>query len=61
MEEINIFKCNFCFRQWNEYESQRKFKLRNFMYVMMKYVKHFFYNKYNRQKCFSCKMENSKI
>ena len=42
MEEISIFKCNFCFREWDEYESQRKFRLKNVVYVITKYVKHVF-------------------
>ena len=59
MEEISIFKCNFCFREWDEYESQRKFRLRKCCVCHDEICKTCFYNKDNKQKCFSCKMENT--
>ncbi len=27
-KDITIFKCYFCFREWDEYESNRKYRLR---------------------------------
>ena len=36
MEEISIFKCNFCFREWDEYESQRKFRLKKMLCMSLR-------------------------
>ena len=54
MEEISIFKCNFCFREWDEFESQRQYRLRKCCVCHDEICKTCFYNKDNKQKCFSC-------
>ena len=57
MEEISIFKCNFCFREWDEFESQRQYRLRKCCVCHDEICKTCFYN--NKQKCFSCKLGNT--
>ena len=50
MEEISIFKCNFCFREWDEFESQRQYRLRKCCVCHDEICKTCFYNKDNKQK-----------
>ena len=59
MEEISIFKCNFCFREWDEFESQRQYRLRKCCVCHDEICKTCFYNKDNKQKCFSCHLGNT--
>ena len=59
MEEISIFKCNFCFREWDEYESQIQYRLKKCCVCHNKICKTCFYNKDNKQKCFSCHLGNT--
>ena len=59
MEEISIFKCNFCFREWDEFESQRQYRLRKCCVCHDEICKTCFYNKDNKQKCFSCQLGNT--
>lgn len=59
MEEISIFKCNFCFHEWDEFESHRQYRLRKCCVCHDEICKTCFYNKDNKQKCFSCHLGNT--
>ena len=60
-EDRTIFKCYFCFREWDEYESNRKYRLRKCCMCHDEICKTCFYNKENKQKCFQCIYNKSKI
>lgn len=53
-EEISVFKCHRCFREWDEYESNRKFRLRKCSVCHAEICKTCFYNAKNKQHCFRC-------
>ena len=38
--EISVFNCNVCNKSWDDYECERKIRLKNVLYVILKYVKH---------------------
>ena len=38
--EIFVFNCNVCNKSWDDYECERKIRLKNVLYVILKYVKH---------------------
>jgi len=54
IEEISIFKCNLCFHEWDEYESNRKYRLKKCVICKEEICKTCFNNKNNCQKCFKC-------
>ena len=52
--DISVFKCHRCFREWDEYESNRKFRLRKCSVCHAEICKTCFYNVENKQHCFKC-------
>jgi len=54
MEEISIVKCFLCFREFDEYKSHVKFRTRKCCVCHKLICKTCFFNKDNKQKCFSC-------
>ena len=53
-EEISIVKCFLCFREFDEYKSQVKFRVKKCCVCHNPICKTCFFNKDNKQKCFSC-------
>ena len=53
-EEIAVFKCHRCFREWDEYESNRKFRLRKCTVCHAEICKTCFSDVKNKQHCFKC-------
>ena len=54
MDEISIFVCNLCFEEWDGYENFRKYRLKKCCVCHDEICKTCFFNKDNKQKCFSC-------
>lgn len=52
MSEISIFKCKRCFKEWDDYEDLRKYRLKNCSICHKEICKTCF-NK-NKQQCFEC-------
>ena len=40
--EISVFNCNVCNKSCDDYECYRKMRLKNVLYVILKYVKNVF-------------------
>ena len=60
MDEITVFKCNLCFNEWDEYELNRKYRLRKCFICKDEICKTCFFKKENKQKCFKCKNKKRK-
>ena len=53
-EEISVFVCYRCFREWDEYESNRKFRLHKCSVCHAEICKTCFFDVKNKQHCFNC-------
>lgn len=53
-EEISVFECNLCFHSWDDYESNRQYRLRRCCVCHAYICKTCFSNKDNKQKCIRC-------
>ena len=53
-DDISVFECNRCFHSWDDYESNRQYRLKKCCVCHMYICKTCFFNKNNKQKCFRC-------
>ena len=56
-ETISVFKCYRCFREWDDYETDRKFRLRKCSVCHLEICKSCFYNPMSKQHCFKCSLD----
>jgi len=52
--EISVFECNLCYYSWDEYESNRQYRLKKCCVCHAYICKTCFFNKNNKQKCIRC-------
>ena len=51
---ISVFKCHMCFREYDDYESNRKFRLKKCSVCHAEICKTCFFDVKNKQHCFNC-------
>ena len=52
--EISVFECNVCGKSWDDYECERKLRLKKCSICHFEICKTCFYNSKNKQHCSSC-------
>ncbi len=52
--EISVFKCNRCYREWDDFEDERTLRLKKCSICHSEICKSCFYNKNNKQHCLNC-------
>lgn len=55
--EISIFECNICNRSWDDYECNRKLRLRKCSICHASICKSCFFDAENKQHCRSCQLK----
>ena len=59
--EISVFECKKCYKSWDDYESERKLRLKKCSICHNEICKTCFYNPKNKQHCNSCFFDISKF
>ena len=57
--EISVLECNVCYKSWDDYECDRKLRLRKCSICYSEICKTCFYNSKNKQHCYSCSFDIS--